>query len=230
MEEKPKRDMVLPASILAAGLMVTIALVYNAGKQPENPSGAAANLPSPEKMKPISADDHIFGNPNAPVKIVEFSDLECPYCKNFHATIRQIMSAFGDQVAWIFREYPIPELHPKASHEAQAAECAAKLGGNDKFWQFIDKIFEITPSNNGLDQNLLGKTASDIGINADDFNTCLSSTYGQDKIKSDTQDALNSGAEGTPYAIVVNGKGQKFVIPGALPFEQVSATVNQALK
>lgn len=233
-EQKPKKDYLLPVSILIAGLMVTVALVYNAGKQADNQaanlSGAIEKTSSPDRMKPVSSDDHIFGNPNAPVKVVEFSDLECPFCKSFHATMRQIISTYGDQVAWVFREYPIPELHPKAPHEAQAAECAAKLGGNGKFWEFIDKIFEITPSNNGLDPSLLAKTATDVGLNADDFNSCLSSDYGQDRITSDTKDALDSGAEGTPYAIVVNGKGEKLVIPGALPFEQVSATINQALK
>ena len=235
--EKRKRDYILPASILIAGLMVTVALVYNTGKKTEtqavNPAesaGTNAQLPTPNNMKPVSQDDHIFGNPNAPVKIVEFSDLECPFCKVFHATMRQIIQTYGDKVAWIYRQFPIPQLHPKAPHEAQAAECVAKLGGNDKFWAFIDKVFEITPSNNGLDPAQLPKIAGDIGLDVTQFNSCLASTYGQDRIQNDTADAGNSGARGTPYAIVINSSGKKFVVNGALPFDQVSAIINTALK
>jgi len=224
----------MPISILIAGLMIAIAVVYNAGKktdsQAANLSGAAGNLTSPEKMKPISVDDHILGSLDAPVKIVEYTDLECPYCKNFQATLNQVISTYGDKVAIVFRHYPIPQLHPKALNEAQAAECAGKLGGNDKFWAFVEKVFEITPSNNGLDPAQLPKIASGIGLKTEDFNSCLSGDYGKDKIQNDTNDALNSGAEGTPYAIVINNKGQKAVIPGALPFEQVSAIITQALK
>ncbi|MGC9603083.1 MAG: thioredoxin domain-containing protein [Minisyncoccia bacterium] len=235
--EKQKRDYLLPASILIAGLMVTVALVYNAGKKTENQAAnladsaaASAQLPSPANMKPISEADHILGDPNAPLKIVEFSDLECPFCKVFHATLHQVMQTYAGKIAWIYRQFPIPQLHPKAPHEAQAAECAAKLGGNDKFWAFIDNVFEITPSNNGLDPAELPKIASNIGLDVAQFNSCLASTYGQDKIQNDTADAGNSGAQGTPYAVVVNSSGKKFVINGALPFDQVSAIINTALK
>jgi len=235
--EKQKRDYVLPASILIAALMVTFALVYNTGKKTENQAANLAgsarnnlNAPTPENVRPISAADHILGNPNAPVKIIEFSDLECPYCKSFHATTNQIMKTFGDQVVLVFREFPLPSLHPKAPHEAQAAECAAKLGGNDKFFAFIDKVFEITPSNNGLDPAELPKIAAGIGLDATQFNACLSSTYGQDKIQGDSDDAVNSGAQGTPYSVVVNKFGKKFVIDGGLSFQQVSDIINQALK
>ena len=66
--------------------------------------------------------------------------------------MHQVIREKGDQVAWVYRHYPIPELHPKAFHEAEATECAWEQGGNSTFWKYIDKIFEITPSNNGLDE------------------------------------------------------------------------------
>ncbi len=235
--EKQKRDYLLPASILIAALMVTFALVYNTGKKTENQganlAGSAvnnANAPTPENVKPVSETDHILGNSNAPIKIIEFSDLECPFCKSFHSTMHEIMKTFGSQVAWIYRQFPLPSLHPKAPHEAQAAECAAKLGGNDKFWAFIDGVFEITPSNNGLDPAELPKIASNIGLDVGQFNACLSSTYGQDKVQNDSNDAENSGAQGTPYSVVIHKFAKKFVIPGGLSFQQVSDIINQALK
>ena len=108
--------------------------------------------PIAAQMRPVSSDDHILGNVNAKIIIVEYSDLECPFCKMFHNTMHQVVEKNNGDVAWIYRHYPIPQLHPKAFHEAEATECAWEQGGNSVFWKYTDKIFEITPSNNGLDE------------------------------------------------------------------------------
>lgn len=120
------------------------------------------NAPLPKKtsdessnVRSVNEGDHLRGDPKATVKIVEFSDLECPFCKNFHFTMQQIMSEYPGKVSWAYRHFPLDSLHPKARKEAEASECAAELGGNDGFWSYVDKLFEITPSNNGLDPNLL---------------------------------------------------------------------------
>ncbi|OGI95322.1 hypothetical protein A2917_02025 [Candidatus Nomurabacteria bacterium RIFCSPLOWO2_01_FULL_42_17] len=104
----------------------------------------------PKQIRPITSDDHILGNANARIVIVEYSDLECPFCKVFHNTMHQVVEKSGGNVAWVYRHYPIPQLHSKAFHEAEATECAWEQKGNDGFWKYIDKLFEITPSNNGL--------------------------------------------------------------------------------
>lgn len=106
------------------------------------------------KMPAVTAADHIKGSINAPVKIVEYSDLECPFCKMFHATLQEIISdpEYKDKVAWVYRHFPLTQLHSKAPKEAEATECAAEVGGNEGFWKFVDKINEITPANNKLDQ------------------------------------------------------------------------------
>lgn len=234
---KSHRDYILPASIVIAALIIGVALVYNAGKQAEpayNPPVGANEQPqgqgSPSNVKPVSAKDHIFGDPNAPVKIVEFSDLECPFCKQFHQTMRSAMTLYEGKVAWIFRNFPLPQLHPKAPAEAQAAECAAKLGGNDKYWTFIDNVFEVTPSNNGLNPAELPKIAQEIGLNTANFNVCLSSDYGKDIIQADTEDAVNSGAQGTPYSVVIAPDGTKSIINGAMSLDQVKSIIDTALQ
>ena len=107
------------------------------------------------QMRPVSADEHILGNANAKIVIVEYSDLECPFCKVFHNTMHQVVEKSNGDVAWVYRQYPIPQLHPKAFHEAEATECAWEQGGNKAFWKYIDKLFEITTSNNGLDESRL---------------------------------------------------------------------------
>ncbi len=120
-----------------------------------SPAPTGGNTKSLENMKPVTSSDHIFGDVNAPVKVVFYSDLECPFCKSFHETMTQIMnSSYGKdgKVAWVYRHFPLKQLHSKAPKEAEAAECAAELGGNDAFWKFINKINEVTPANNKLDQ------------------------------------------------------------------------------
>jgi protein-disulfide isomerase len=93
------------------------------------------------EIEPVSATDHILGDPNAEIVIVEYSDLGCPFCKIFHATMHEIVDEYEGKVAWVYRHYPIKELHPIAPEAAEASECVAELGGNAKFWEYIDEIF-----------------------------------------------------------------------------------------
>ena len=110
-------------------------------------------------MRPVSKDsDHIRGNPAAPVTLVEYSDFECPFCKRFHTTAKRLVDESGGRVKWVYRHFPLDELHPvKARQEAVASECAAELGGNDAFWKFADRLYELTPSNNKTDIRSVGR-------------------------------------------------------------------------
>ncbi len=119
-----------------------------------------------DQMNPVSTTDHIRGSANAKVVIVEYSDTECPFCKNFHSTMKQIMAKYeaDGSVAWVYRHSPLAQLHPKAEHEAQALECAFEQGGNDKFWAYTDRIYEVTTSNNTLDVLQLPAIASFVGL------------------------------------------------------------------
>ena len=91
-------------------------------------------------LDPIVPTDHYFGNKNAEVVIVEYGDLECPYCAAVHPTIQQIITDYKGQVAWVYRDYPL-SIHANAQVKAQAAECAALQGGDDVFFKYIDKIY-----------------------------------------------------------------------------------------
>lgn len=105
----------------------------------------------------VTEKDHIAGNPQADLIIIEYSDPECPFCKRFHETMVQAMDEYGKQgkVAWVYRHFPLDAIHSKARHEAEAIECAGELGGNDKFWEYVNTLYKITPSNNQLDPTLL---------------------------------------------------------------------------
>ena len=187
-------------------------------------------------VKPVNGEDHIRGNPNAPVKVVEFSDFECPFCKGFHASMRQTMEDYekDGKVAWVYRHFPLDQIHSKARKEAQATECAAELGGNKAFWAYADRLFEITPSNNRLDLALLPKIAQETGLDRAKFETCLAGDERGGKfathIEANLQDATASGASGTPYSLVIGPKGRIFPINGAQPYEAVKAIIDAALK
>ncbi len=106
-------------------------------------------------MAPVTSADHIYGNPDAPTKIVEYSDTECPFCKQFHPTIKRIIDESNGTIALVYRHFPLDSIHPKTRHEAEATECAADQGGNDMFWKYTDALFTATNSNNTFDPNLL---------------------------------------------------------------------------
>lgn len=111
---------------------------------PENKNKA------PEEILRIKPDDHIRGNADSDIVIIEYSDLECPFCKRFHTTMQQLVKENGN-IAWVYRHFPLDQIHPKARNEAAAAECVYDQGGNDMFWKYVDRTFDITPGNNNLD-------------------------------------------------------------------------------
>jgi protein-disulfide isomerase len=185
-------------------------------------------------VKPVTSEDHIVGDRNAPVKIIEFSDFECPYCKQFHRTLKQLMREAGKSgdVAWVYRHFPIDQLHPKARKEAQAAECANELGGNNAFWAYADRIFEITPSNNGLDLSLLPQIAQDVGLDRSKFEACLAGDARGGRyathIQANVSDAETSGGNGTPYTVVMTQGGAVVPVIGAQPYESLKAILEAA--
>src|SRR3990167_5334017 len=145
------------------------------------------------QMNAISKDEHIRGNVNAQVSVVEYSDLECPYCKRIHPTLKQVLTTYGDKVNWVYRHFPLDSLHSKARKEAEATECAAELGGNDVFWAYVDKIYEITPSNDGLDPAQLPKIAKEVGLDTATFEECLNSGRHAKTVQEHYNQAIAAG-------------------------------------
>ncbi|MBI2004968.1 DsbA family protein [Patescibacteria group bacterium] len=229
-----------PVAIVIAGILIAGAVLYSNKSQflsagaEENGKGVAQTAGSISSVRPVSDSDHIRGNPNALVKIVEYSDFECPFCKRFHDTMNQIMDEYGEsgQVAWVYRHFPLDQLHPKnARIEAIASECVNELGGNDAFWKFADRFFERTPSNDQTDvTTVLPQIVRELGINEQRFNTCMDSgTYDQ-HIESDIVNAVETGGQGTPWSIVIAENGRAFPLSGAQPYASVKQLIEIALK
>ncbi len=199
-----------------------------------NPTPSRPIAPTPTangdiNIQPISDTDWVRGDRDAKISIIEFSDTECPFCKRFHPTMKRIIDDYGDEVQWAYRHFPLDSLHSKARKEAEAAECAGELGGNDGFWAYLDRIFAITPSNDGLDLALLPDIAEYVGLDRSEFEACLSSGKYANKIEDNYQQAVAAGGRGTPYSVLIVGD-QKIPLSGALPYEQVKSTIDALLK
>jgi protein-disulfide isomerase len=184
-------------------------------------------------LRPVSKGrDHIRGNPDATVTLVEYSDFECPFCKRFHPTVKRLVAESNGQLRWVYRHFPLDELHPaKARKEAVASECAAELGGNDAFWKFADRFYELTPSNNKTDvDTVLPQIAREIGLDKVRFASCLASTRHDRRVAEDVQDAVATGGRGTPWSIIVSKSGKTYPLSGAQPYAAVRQLVDLALE
>lgn len=195
-------------------------------------AGGTATAEETKEILSVKSDDYVWGNPQAPVKLVLFTDLECPFCKKFDETLNTVMSTYGkdNKLAVVYRHFPLTNIHKKALPEAQALECAGKLGGNEAFWKFVTRIFSVTTSNDGLDAKELPNIASFIGLNAKDFSACLSNNNFADKIQKQQQDGVKIGVQGTPHSVVVAPNGKTFVINGAQDATSVNSIIDTALQ
>ena len=172
----------------------------------------------------LSDGDWVRGDKNAKITIVEFSDVDCPFCTRFHNTMKQVMADYDGQVNWVYRHFPLTSLHPEAFKKAEAAECVGEQGGNDKFWAFIDEIYSNDETLSGV-----ADMAASVGVNKAKFQECLDSGKYTSKVTSQSQEAQKAGGRGTPYSVILAG-GQKIAIPGALPYESVKSSLDALLK
>ena len=181
-----------------------------------------------KNLEPVSAKDHIRGSLDAEVYLIEYSDLECPYCAAFHPTAKQALSEYGDKIAWVYRHFPLDTIHPRANPAANAAECVADLGGNDAFWKFVDTIF--ADQKKSLPDAGLKAAAVAAGVNSGSFSSCYAAKKFQSEVDADYEGGAKAGVTGTPGNFIMNKKGDAWLIPGAVPFESLKATIDEALK
>lgn len=228
------------AIILGFGLIAAAIYFSGSSKAPAavNPAGTGQEQPADlSAMAPITAEDHIKGNPNAPLVIVEYADFDCPFCRSFHGTLQKIIDEYGPggQVAWVYRHFPLTSLHPSAAHIAEVSECVAELGGNEAFWTFADLVFSerlVDPvsSREMTDLSRLPEFAATAGVDEADLTACVDSGRHKATVESDYNNAVATGGNGTPFTVIVVGD-QKFEITGgAQPYEVVKQMVDGLLK
>lgn len=195
-------------------------IVNNAGNLPDNGDQVAEIV-----IKPLGKDDWVNGDDKAKVSIIEFSDADCPFCTNFHTTMKQIMKDYDGKVKWGYRHFPLVSLHPEAPKKAEAIECVGELGGNDKVWAFMDKLY--VSSKPTVAQ--LGDTVKSLGLDSNKFNDCLNSGKYASKVADHSSQAQDAGAQGTPYSVILVGD-QKIPINGAYPIAEVKKILDGLVK
>lgn len=229
--EQSRTNYLIPIAIIVAGALIAGAMFYTNKNKGPSVAGTQTeqNLHLEENMPAVNAGDHILGNPNAAVVMVEYSDTDCPYCQSFQPTLRRMVEEYGKdgKVAWVYRHFA---FHPNAPKEAEATECAAELGGNEKFWQYLDLLFSKKDFNvqpyKGLDPSQLPILAESIGLNKTAFTTCLNSGKYATKIAQQYDEAVKSGAQGTPYTILVTRNGRLPITSGAITYDQLRGAVD----
>ena len=186
-----------------------------------------------KNVRPVSRErDHIYGNPTAVVSLIEYSDFECPFCKRFHQTPKEIVEAYAGQVNWVYRHLPLRIHNPGAQQQAEASECAHELGGNDAFWEYSDAIYARTESNGeGFPQAQLVPLAAEIGLEAGLFRDCLDSGRFATRVQEDLDEGTQIGITGTPATILLHNRtGEARVKFGAQPTAAFKDEIDAMLK
>lgn len=213
-------------SNLEGGKTNTVAGTGNDAAAPSNPSGKLTE-DQVKKLPAVSDSDYVRGNKDADVVMIEYSDLECPFCEKFHPTGQQAMDEYGDKIAWVYRHFPLETLHPRALPSALASECVGKEAGSEGFWKFIDMVF--SDQEKYLTDSGLREAALASGANGSSFDSCYSSKEFESKIRDTITSATTAGVTGTPATFVVNKKGDVWLVPGAVPYATLKATIDEAL-
>jgi protein-disulfide isomerase len=148
---------------------------------------------------PVNSDDHIQGDAHAPIVLVEYGDYECPHCAHAHPIVKRVQKHFGHRLGFVFRNFPLSEVHPDAEGAAEAAEFAGSRG---RFWEMHDGIFE---NQQQLGLPLLLELARRLGLAAEDLESALGSDEFSPRVKSDFIGGVRSGVNGTP-TFFINGQ------------------------
>ncbi len=194
----------------------------------QNPS-APVEPTTPETMdieKPDPKKDHWNGSEKAKFVMVEYTDYECPFCKQFHATPGKILEENKD-FAHVIRNFPL-SFHPKAQDSAEAVECAADQGGSAAYFKMGDAVFNAMPD---LELSGLADLAAKNGLNKAKLQECIDSDKFSQKVKDQLAEGTKAGVRATPTTVLYNmSNGKTKVIEGALPYESVKQAVDEFIK
>ncbi len=173
----------------------------------------------PGLKPPFSKADHYKGDLESAVQLLEYGDFQCPHCGAAHPMLKKIEKRFGSRMLFIFRHFPLSELHPYAKIAAIASEAAARQGS---FWEIFDLIFE---NQSRLNREMLLGLAKSLHLNLKKFQTDLEDPALAEKVESDFESGILSGVNGTP-SFYINGEKYN----GPYTFESLSLAVDQAIE
>jgi len=171
----------------------------------------------------VSERDHIAGRPGAPLTLVEYGDYQCPHCAAADPVVRAVQTALGQELRFVFRNFPLTEIHPAAEPAAEFAEGAARQG---KFWEAHDAIFAWSRQNGpeSLGLPALEAIALELGLDPQQLEQDVTGRVHLERIKTDFNSGIRSGVNGTPTFFI---NGQRF--DGAPAVRDLMAALKAAL-
>jgi protein-disulfide isomerase len=196
------------AWIIFAGICVLIlgSLIYVSSQGRVDVSKVDANAVQPAALTSGNIADHTFGKPDGKVMLIEYGDFQCPGCGSAHPTIKELTEKYKDQLSFVFRNFPITNIHPNARAAAAAVEAAGLQG---KYWEMHDKVYENQSSWSNLSASertpFFINYASELGLSSDTFKTDMTSDAVSKKINFDQALGKKAGADATP-TFFLNGK------------------------
>ena len=176
--------------------------------------------------------DHIRGKASAEVSLIEYSDFECPFCKQFHATPQALLDRYQGRVNWVLRNFPLSFHDPAARKEALAAECVAQVGGNEAYWKYADALFASTKSNGGglPEDKSIDKLAEATGVKGAALAKCMNDDAAVKRVEQDIADGTAAGVSGTPTTVVRNNRtGASVTVVGAMPAGGLEPAIERML-
>lgn len=236
--------LLIVASFFIGSLWTKVKYLEKVPAQPVIAANNGNNAPTPQApgddgtpVKVSIDDDPVLGDKNAKVTLIDFSDYECPFCKrHFTDTYPQLKKDYIDtgKVKMVFRDLPL-SFHQNAPKEAEAAECARKQGGDSVYYKYHDQIFTKTTSNGtGLALDQLPIIAKELGLNVNQFQSCLDSGEFKAEVDKDLADAGKVGASGTPTFFIgkstSNGEIEGIKVVGAQPYSAFKVIIDEQLK
>jgi protein-disulfide isomerase len=222
----------IPIAIICGFAMIAIAIFFTNKNEPAPAATAVTEetTPTEEAPRAVTEADYIRGNPNAPILMIEYSDYDCPFCKQYHVTMKQIMDEYGitGKLAWVYRQFPLTDLHPNSPRISEAALCVGKAGGNDAFWKFTDQVYDSRDIDEATNITRLPDFAEAAGVSREDYLSCMNGKQQEEAVMKDIDDGYNAGARGTPFTILIVGD-QRAVISGAQPYDVVKGIVQNLI-
>jgi protein-disulfide isomerase len=210
----------IPIAIIIGFALIALAIFFTNDRKDSVPamnttSEELATATKPGSPRPVDNTDYIFGNPNAPILLIEYSDYDCPFCKQYHETLSRIIEQYGanGRVAWVYRQFPIAQLHPNSPKLSESALCVGKLGGNKAFWDFSRKLYDSRNIDEFTNVTKIPDYVTETGVSLSDYQACIESGEMKKVVEDSIVDGLNAGAgKGTPYTVVTVGNRQEKII------------------
>lgn len=228
-----KKFLTTPVAIIIASIIIACGLMGYGAITTSGNSGTKATMFTGKAIDVTT--DYLEGKENSKIIVVEYSDPECPYCVQVSPTIKKLREEYGNKIAFAYRHFPLTQIHNHAFDESRAIACAGKVGGKEKFYQYIDVLYgyKMTNKTTQLSQTIRDGFAQNIGLDTNLFGSCMKENQTTEAVTNSINDGVQAGVQGTPstFVLLKTRKGYEVIsmVDGARPYDYFKTVVDEAL-